>query len=46
MNTKRFFAQISFMRKPTVEYEYLKNIDEKEVYVKDLIKKEIKNENN
>jgi hypothetical protein len=33
------------MKKPCFDYEYLKNIDEKEILVKDFIKKEVKNEN-
>ncbi len=33
------------MKKPFGEFEYLKNIDEKEILIKDFIKKEVKNEN-
>lgn len=44
MNTKRKVTHINNMRNQK-EFEYLKNVDEREVLVKDFKKKEIRNEN-
>lgn len=44
MYIKVFCAHIKTMRKPT-HYCPLRNIDEREVFIKDFIKKEMKNEN-
>ncbi len=43
MNNKMLFTHINFMRKP-LEYKPLSNIDEREILIKDFIKKELKNE--
>ncbi len=43
MYNSKFFTHISFMRKE-IRFQPMKNIDEKELLIKDFIKRENKNE--
>ncbi len=43
MNNIKYFTHIRFMRKPLF-YQPMKNLDEKETFLREFVKKEDKNE--